>query len=83
MYLVLKYSRTNSKSKSEKGDTKIERKLLEITTLHGLTIDELIDLKKISKETYRISTLYCDYEIQRYSHRRSTAHTCKISFSSN
>jgi hypothetical protein len=44
MYFVLKYFQTNGKSKLEKGDAKMGRKLLEITTLNGLTIDELIDL---------------------------------------
>ena len=46
MYFVLKYFQTNGKCKLEKGDAKMGRKLLEITTLNGLTIDELIDLEE-------------------------------------
>ena len=63
MYFVLKYFQTNGKSKLEKGDAKMGRKLLEITTLNGLTIDELIDLEeKYQKKSINLYSV-CDYEI--------------------
>lgn len=46
MYYILIFPKTKNKPKLEKGNIKMGRKLLEVTTFHGFTINELIALEE-------------------------------------